>query len=603
MSDRASNSDQKPSLAELVAAQTPAQLQKLTRTLALANIEAQGLLADIFGRSQLLMPSSENDIAGSANAFAALGSSLAMQPERLFAANMKLLQGWMGLMSGISAGPVTESDKRFTDPEWTHNPAFRFIRQAYALNTDWLLSLAEAAGTMDDATRRNLRFSLQQTADALAPSNFLATNPEALRAFIESGGETILDGLRQARRDIQASEGVLRFGPDDQTPFELGKTIANTPGKVIFRNRLIELIQYAPKTDTTYQKPLLIFPPWINKFYILDLREKNSMIRWLVDKGLTVLVISWRSACDETRDMRWDDYVREGVFAAIEATLAATGTKQLNAVGYCIGGTLLSSAMAYMAQHGDKRIGAATLLASQTDFELAGDLLVFASEEARANIDKIISDNHGVMPGEVMFDTFNWLRPVDLVWRYVVDQYLLGKTPRPFDLLYWNADQTNIPGPVHRTYLRDMYANNALARSNFRVLGKPVTLSDIKLPIMVQASREDHICPAQSVYRTAQHFGGKTQFILAGSGHIAGVVNHPAAKKYQHWTRQDLGEDLADWMQGAAEHDGSWWPHWWTWLRPKSGKKVAARKPKAKRGLPNAPGDYARIRLEDIELS
>ncbi|MEL6569830.1 MAG: class I poly(R)-hydroxyalkanoic acid synthase, partial [Pseudomonadota bacterium] len=489
---------------------------------------------------------------------------------------------------------------RFSDPEWTSNPMFDFMRQAYELNTDWLMSLVNQADELGEQDKRKAQFLTRQTIDAFAPTNFFATNPTALKKMLETGGASVVEGLRQAREDLTRGDGKLSISQTDETPFKVGENVATAPGQVVFRNDLIELIQYAPSTAKVHDIPLLIFPPWINKFYILDLREENSMIRWLVDKGLTVFVVSWRSADEVTKDFTWQDYVEHGIFPALEETLAITGAPQANTVGYCIGGTLLTSALAYMSKKGDDRVRSATFFASQSDFEKAGDLLVFTDPAAVEEVTRIIDENDGIMPGETMGETFNWLRPVDLVWRYVVDNYMMGKKPRPFDLLYWNADQTNIPGPTHLTYLRDFYGHNALARGNFELFGETVNIGDVSIPITVQSSRDDHICPYDSVYRTAQAFGGPVRFVLAGSGHIAGVVNHPDANKYQHWLNDGaLPETVHEWMEGCEEHPGSWWPSWWSWLQPLSGKQVAARSPEDA-GLGAAPGAYVAARLKEM---
>jgi polyhydroxyalkanoate synthase len=347
------------------------------------------------------------------------------------------------------------------------------------------------------------------------------------------------------------------------------------------------------------ERPLLIFPPWINKFYILDLQPENSMIRWLLSKRVNTFVVSWRSADNETKDFTWDDYIEQGILAAVEAVTKETKAKSVNTIGYCIGGTLLSTALAHMGKVGDKRIHSATYFASQSDFELAGELKIFTDDDALQQVDKVIDEHNGIMPGELMGETFNWLRPADLVWRYVVDNYMMGKQPRPFDLLYWNADQTNIPGPTHRTYLTELYNKNALSGNRFKVFGEPVSMSDIKIPVFIQASRSDHICPWHSIYKGAQNFGGPVQFTLAGSGHIAGVINHPDAQKYQHWYNEDLPANPGRWLSSAEELPGSWWPSWWEWLRPLSGEKVDAVRPKDRK-LGDAPGQYAALKLKDI---
>ncbi|KCZ94419.1 PHA/PHB synthase family protein [Hyphomonas johnsonii] len=606
MSGKNTNKAALPSLKQLMATQNPLQMQVLMATLALANSESNALISDVLRGSGPIGTVSQGDPMGAGEAFREVGNSLARNPTALMNANMELMQGWMQLWQemateALSGDTPPVRDKRFADPEWENNPSFKFIRKAYEVNSKWLMGLADHAPDIPDNIHLRAKFFTQQLTDTLSPTNYLGTNPQALRAFIETGGESVLNGIRLARADVKKAGGKLHISQTDETPFELGKNIATAPGKVVFRNDLIELIQYAPTQETVYSRPLLIFPPWINKFYILDLREENSMIRWLVDKGLTVFVVSWRSADEVTKDYTWDDYSKNGVYAAVEAALQASGSKKLNAVGYCIGGTLLSGTLAHMAANGDDRVAAATFFASQSDFELAGDLKVFTDGPGRGYIDSVIEENGGVMPGAMMYETFNWLRPIDLVWRYVIDQYMLGKTPRPFDLLYWNADQTNIPGKVHKRYLRDCYSKNKLSRGKFKLFGEKVNLKDVKIPVMVQASRDDHICPFESVYRTATVFGGDTKFVLSGSGHIAGVVNHPDSNKYQHWTGGDITPTGEEWLETAEEHPGSWWPYWWDWLKPKSGSRKKAAPPKDM-GLGDAPGSYVRVRLQHIKL-
>lgn len=605
MSDKTGGNVNEPeTLGELMARQDPAKMQALSANMSAALIESQKLMADLFGQvpGSATKPQDHPLAIGSGDAMARLGQSLATRPDRMVDANMALMQGYMELWQAMLLGETGERgrDRRFSDPEWSANPVFDFMRRAYKLNTDWLMSLVDGAEDLAEQDRRKAKFLARQTIDAFAPTNFFATNPAALKVMIESGGESVVEGLKQARADIARGGGKLSISQTDETPFRVGENVATAPGKVVFRNELIELIQYAPTTEQVHEVPLLIYPPWINKFYILDLREENSMIRWLVDRGLTVFVVSWRSADDEIKDFTWDDYAQKGIFAGLEEALKASGAKQVNTVGYCIGGTLLSSVLGYMARTGDERIRSATFFASQSDFERGGDLLVFTDPHAIEEVSRLIDENGGYMPGETMGETFNWLRPVDLVWRYVVDNYMMGKKPRPFDLLYWNADQTNIPGPTHLTYLRDLYGHNALSRGQFKVLGETVDLNDVTIPITVQCSRDDHICPFESVYNTAKAFGGPARFVLAGSGHIAGVVNHPDSGKYQHWLNDgDLPGSVEAWMDGASEQPGSWWPSWWNWLAPLSGRKVAAREP-ADQGLGDAPGFYVTCRLADI---
>lgn len=579
----------------------PAAYQKLSNALLEASIEAQGLITDmmtaVHGQTA---PPGASDPFGNLDAQAAIGAALTRTPEKAGAAMTSLMQGWMDLFQDMATGATLPKDRRFSDPEWTANPAFEFMRRAWTLNSDWMLSLIDMAGNdVDETTRTKARFFVNQMVDALAPTNLPATNPAVLRALAETGGQSIVDGLRNARRDLAKGKG--RFAPSqtDETAFRVGENVAASQGKVIFRNDLIEVIHYNPTRKKMRERPMLIFPPWINKFYILDLQPANSMIGWLLSKRVNTFVVSWRSADQVTKDYTWDDYIENGVFAALDAVTQATGSKDVNTIGYCIGGTLLTSALAHMAQKGDKRIKSATYFASQSDFELAGELKIFTDATARAQVETVIEDNDGIMPGEIMGETFNWLRPSDLVWRYVVDNYMLGKSPRPFDLLYWNADQTNIPGPTHKTYLEDLYDKNALSKGTFEVFGAPVNMGDINVPVFMQASRSDHICPWQSIYRGAQQYGGDVRFVLAGSGHIAGVINHPDAGKYEHWINDQLPENCNDWLAGADEQPGSWWPYWWQWLKPLSGDKIDAVAP-VDCGLGEAPGQYARMRLEDI---
>jgi len=587
-------------LLDLFSGMEPAAYQKLSKSLLEASIEAQGLISDAMNAAAAPLSTSEPDPFGSAEAQSAIAAALVKSPEKAQQALNNLMQGWMELFQEMAIGAALPRDRRFSDPEWTANPGFEFMRRAWMLNSNWLLSLVETVGSdVDDATRRKARFFISQMVDAMAPTNLPATNPAALRALAETGGQNLIDGLKDARRHLASGKGRLSASQVDETAFELGKNVATTKGQVIFRNDLIEIIHYNPTRKKMRSRPLLIFPPWINKFYILDLQPANSMIGWLLSKRMNTFVVSWRSADQVTKDYTWDDYVQHGVLAALDAVTEASGAADVNAVGYCIGGTLLNSAMAHMAKAGDTRISSATFFATQSDFEHAGDLKLFTDEAGREQIGDVISQNGGVMPGEVMGETFNWLRPADLVWRYVVDNYMLGKPPEPFDLLYWNSDQTNIPGPTHTTYLREMYGHNTLSKGGFEVFGTPVSMADINVPVFMQASRSDHICPWESIYRGAQNYSGDVTFMLAGSGHIAGVINHPDAKKYQHWVKDDLPESADAWLDGAEEIPGSWWPSWWAWLKPFTGDKVDAVQPKP-HGLGAAPGQYAALKLADI---
>ncbi len=588
-------------LPELFSTMSPAQMQTLTGTLMEATLEAQGLITDMVQRTQATpMTAQKPDPFGSFDVQSKIGTALARHPEKAAQATMALMQGWMGLFQSMAEQSELPRDRRFSDPEWSQNPAFDFIRRAWILQGEWLHSLiAAASDELDEATKIKAQFFTRQLIDAMAPTNLPASNPAALRALVETGGQSLLKGLRQARKDLLAGASRARISQTDETAFSVGKNVATAKGQIIYRNDLIEVIHYNPSKKKMHERPLLIFPPWINKFYIMDLQPENSMIRWLLSKRLNVFLVSWRSADDDTKDFTWDDYIEKGIDTAVEVVTKATGSETVNTVGYCIGGTLLTSALAHMAKSKDTRIHSATYFASQSDFSEAGELKIFTEDSALEHIDKVIDDHDGMMPGEMMGETFNWLRPSDLVWRYVVDNYMLGKPPKPFDLLYWNADQTNIPGPTHRTYLRKLYNENALAEGKFEIFGEPVQMKDIKIPVFVQAGRSDHICPWESIYRGAQNFGGDTMFTLAGSGHIAGVINHPDAKKYQHWYNPELPNNPGNWMTHAEEQPGSWWPVWWDWLEPISGDLIEAETPQDK-GLGKAPGQFAAMRLEDI---
>ena len=575
--------------------------QALTRNLAQAGLEAQALMADMAAYQKAApSPSQRPDPFGAFEVQAKIARAIAEHPQRATQAMTVYMTGWMNLFQSMAMKSELPRDRRFSDPEWTTNPMLDFMRRAWMLNADWLQSLIDVAGDqLSEAERTKARFFTSQMIDALSPSNLPASNPAALRAMVETGGESLVQGLRNAREDLKRGNGRFSIAHSDESAFELGENVATSKGQVVFRNKLIEVIHYNPTRKKLRERPMLIFPPWINKFYILDLQPENSMIQWLLSKRVNTFLVSWRSADDETRHYTWDDYIEHGIMAALSAVTRESGSEDVNAIGYCIGGTLLTSALAHMAQVGDKRVHSATYFASQSDFTEAGELKLFTDDAALEQSEDVIGAHHGMMPGEMMGETFNWLRPADLVWRYVVDNYMLGKQPKPFDLLYWNADQTNIPGPTHKTYLRDLYNENALAEGKFKVFGQPVSMGDIDVPVFVQASRSDHICPWQSIYRGAQNFGGDVRFTMAGSGHIAGVINHPDANKYQHWVNSDLPGEADRWFKGAQEIEGSWWPSWWDWLKPLSGKKIAAKAPKNHK-LGKAPGQYGKMRLADI---
>jgi len=492
--------------------------------------------------------------------------------------------------------PYDPTDKRYAAPEWRDSPIFDFLRQAHSIATAWADDLARRSDELDPHTRSKARFYLRQISSALSPANFLATNPELLRETIASSGENLARGAALFAEDIEAGKGTLRIRQTDRSKFELGVNMAVTPGKVVFRNDLIELIQYAPTTETVFKRPLLIVPPWINKFYILDLNPEKSFVQWAVAQGLTVFMISWVNPDARQRDKSFEDYIREGIFAALDAIKDATGEEHASAIGYCVGGTLLSVALALMAQENDGRIESATLFAAQTDFSEAGELRVFIDEEQISTLEAKMAEK-GYLEGSQMANAFNMLRPNDLIWSYFVNNYMKGKTPMPFDLLTWNADATRMPAANHSFYLRNCYLENKLAKAEMVIAGKTLDLGKVTIPIYNLATREDHIAPAQSVFKGAKLFGGEMRYVLSGSGHIAGVINPPAKPKYQYWTGPRPSGTFEDWQKLAVEHKGSWWPDWIQWIAEQAPDKVPARTPGDGKLSPicDAPGEYVRI--------
>jgi polyhydroxyalkanoate synthase len=499
----------------------------------------------------------------------------------------------------------TRTDRRFADASWTESPVFDVVKQSYLITSDWLNELVMSVDGVDPMTKRRVEFFTKMLTDAISPSNFLLSNPAALREAVATRGESLVRGMENFASDLSRGGGQLSISQTDFSQFKVGENVATAPGKVIFQNELIQLLQFSPVTETVCEVPLLIFPPWINKYYILDLRPENSMIRWLTSQGITVFVASWVNPDARLAERTFEDYLKEGIYAATDAVTRQTGEKRMNAVGYCIGGTLLSCALAHMAAKGDSRIVSATFFAAQQDFSEAqqdfseaGDLLLFTNEEWLAELERKMDAGGGVLSGQTMADTFNALRANDLIWSFFVSNYLMGKEPRPFDLLFWNSDQTRMPRALHLFYLRQFYGANALAKRELVLDGIKLDLGQVKTPIYVQSSREDHIAPYRSVYKGARLFGGPVNFMMAGSGHIAGVINHPDAKKYQHWTNPALPATVEQWMGGASEHAGSWWPDWIVWLKAKSGDQVPARDP-AKGPLPpieDAPGSYVKVK-------
>jgi polyhydroxyalkanoate synthase subunit PhaC len=542
------------------------------------------------------------------SAFMELLRHMATDPVKLFEAQMRFWRDQMHLWHvttqrflGHDVDPVIEpakDDKRFKHHDWADIEVFNFIKQSYLLSAKWVHETAKGVDTLDEETRRKIDFYTKQFVDALAPTNFALTNPEVLRTTLSSSGENLVKGLENLLEDLERSEGQLLISQTDASKFEVGANVAVTPGKVVYQNGLIQLLQYEPATGTVYRRPLVIFPPWINKFYILDLRPENSFIKWAVSKGYTVFVVSWANPDAELAEKTFEDYMREGVLDALDAVEKATGEREVNAIGYCIGGTLLASTLAWMAKKGEDRIKSATFFAAQTDFTEAGDLKVFIDEQQLELLEEQMQAQGGLLDSAAMAATFNMLRANDLIWSFVIRNYMLGKEPFPFDLLYWNSDSTRMPYRMHLFYLREFYHHNRLARGELELGGERLDLSKVTIPVYLQSSKDDHIAPFPSVYKSTQLFGGPVRFIVAGSGHIAGVINHPDAKKYQYWLNPQLPESVDDWWLDAEEIEGSWWPDWHKWLSKKSGEKVPARKPGdgGLKPIEDAPGSYVKVK-------
>ena len=522
-------------------------------------------------------------------------SALSAQFLELWASTLRRMHG-----EDIPAvAEIDKGDKRFIDSDWTTNPYFDFLKQAYVLTSRWADGLVKRADDLDGHTKDKAAFYLKQVTSALSPTNFLPTNPELLRTTFAESGENLVRGLQMLGEDIERGKGSLRIRQADASKFKLGVNLAITPGKVIYRNELIELIQYAPSTPDVYRRPLLIVPPWINKFYILDLNPEKSFIRWAVSQGLTVFVISWVNPDESHADKGFDAYMREGIYAALEKIEQSTGEANVTAIGYCVGGTLLAATLAYMAQTGDKRIESATFFTTQVDFANPGDLKVFVDAAQLKIVEEKMADK-GYLDGSQMANAFNMLRPNELIWSYWVNNYLKGKEPMAFDLLVWNSDSTRMPAANHRFYLEHCYFQNDLSHGRMPVEGKLVDLKQVTIPVYNLAAKEDHIAPAASVFTGSKAFGGPMRYVLAGSGHIAGVVNPPGPKpKYQHWTGEAPAGDFRDWVAKATETPGSWWPDWIQWIAAQAPEKVPAREPGGGKleALCDAPGEYVRVRV------
>ncbi len=586
----------------------PVELSK-----ALGNIadKSQKIVADFLERQAANGSAGPVDPLSIGNAFFEMTARMMTDPAKMVQAQMNLWQDYMKLWQttaqrfmGVDPESVAEpdkSDRRFKDPAWEENQLFDYIKQSYLLSARWLQSTVQDVEGLDEKTAQKVDFYTRQFVDAMAPSNFIMTNPEVLRATMESGGDNLVKGLQNLLSDLERGKGRLAIKMTDYEAFKLGETIAVTPGKVVYQNELMQLIQYTPTTETVHKRPLLIIPPWINKFYILDLREKNSFVKWAVDQGLTVFMVSWVNPDEKLAQKTFEDYMFEGPLAALDAIEQATGEKDANVIGYCLGGTLLASTLAYMAAKGDDRIKSATFFTTMTDFTEAGELGVFIDEEQLASLEERMSER-GYLEGAEMATTFNMLRANDLIWSFVVNNYLLGKDPFPFDLLYWNADSTRMPAAMHSYYLRKMYQENKLVEpGGIELAGVPIDLTTVKTPAFILSTKEDHIAPWTSTYAATQLFSGPVKFVLAASGHIAGVVNPPAAEKYSHWVKTQTPKDPHKWLQGAKEQPGSWWPEWKKWLTKYAEPEISARQPGDGKlqVIEDAPGSYVAVKAHD----
>ncbi len=529
-------------------------------------------------------------------------------PQRALEAQNRLGKAYLDLwaaaakrLTGEEIAPVVTpeaGDKRFTDPEWSSNQYYDFLKQAYLLSARWAKQLVSDAAGLDQHTRQKAEFYMRQITNAMSPSNFVLTNPELLRETVLSNADNLVRGMHMLAEDIETGGGDLKIRQSDASMFEVGRNLATTPGKVIFQNDLMQLIQYAPSTPMVLKRPLLIVPPWINKFYVLDLTPEKSFIKWCVDQGITVFCISWVNPDAHLAKKSFEDYVHEGPLAALDAIKLAIGEEKVHTVGYCVGGTLLAITLAVMAARHDERVASATLFASQVDFTYAGDLKVFVDEEQISALERQMAER-GYLEGKTMATVFNMLRSNDLIWPYVINNYLKGKAPFPFDLLYWNSDATRMPAANHSFYMRNCYLDNKLAKGQMLIDGAPINLKSVTVPIYNLATREDHIAPAKSVLLGCKFFGGPVRFVMSGSGHIAGVVNPPAKNKYQYWVGQrPRNADLDGWLAKAKEYPGSWWPDWLVWLTRQGPTEVPARVPGegALKVIEDAPGSYVRGR-------
>ena len=581
---------------------------ELTRMMGTIAERSQAMVAEFLRRQSAKPSMGMADPLNIGQAFFDMTARLMSNPAKLVQAQLSLWQDYMALwqsttrrMLGQSAQPVIApppEDRRFKDAAWDDSYVFDYIKQSYLLTARWMQSIVRQAEGLDDKSAKKVDFYTRQFVDAIAPSNFAVTNPEVVRATLESGGENLVKGLQNLLGDLERGGGRLAIRMTDDAAFRIGENIAVTRGKVVYENDLMQLLQYAPAGESVARRPLLIIPPWINKFYILDLREKNSFIRWAVSQGHTVFVVSWVNPDADLAAKGFDDYMAQGPLAALDAIAQQTGEPDCNVIGYCLGGTLLACTLAHLAATGRaERVASATYLTTMVDFTEPGELGVFIDEEQLASLEERMNEK-GFLEGSDMATTFNMLRANDLIWSFVVNNYLLGKDPFPFDLLYWNSDSTRMPAAMHSFYLRAMYQENRLVSGDISLRGTRIDLTSIRTPSFLLSTREDHIAPWKSTFAATRLYRGPVRFVLAASGHIAGVVNPPAAGKYGYWTNEKKARTPEAWLEGARQHDGSWWPEWQRWVTDFANGQVPARDPAGGplKPIEDAPGRYVTTR-------
>lgn len=598
-------------------AQESLNLQETVDDFINMSVRANEQFTDILERSTS-RKTSEDDPAATVmsdfnEAFSEFSVKLMENPSALVNQQMQLMNKQMTLWQqtalkfmGQESVPVIEpepSDRRFKDDDWNTNPLFDFLKQNYLLHADAIHNMVESVGDLSDLTKNKVDFLVRQYVNALSPSNFAGTNPEVVRKTFETGGANLIKGMEQLSQDLKDSFGGLNIAMSDSSAFKVGSNVATTPGSVVFENDLIQLIQYTPTTKKTFKTPLLVIPPFINKYYILDLREKNSFLKWLVDQGHTVFCISWVNPGPSLRNKGFNDYMEQGPLAALDAIKKATGEADVNAIGYCLGGTLLASTLGYMKKTNDNRIKSATYLATLIDFSDPGEIGVFINETAISALEKQMNAL-GYYDGRMMAFSFNLLRENDLFWSFFINNYLKGERPMAFDLLYWNTDGTNLPATMHSFYLRNMYLYNKLKDKNgIELNGKGIDLSQVDVPTYFLSLAQDHIAKWETTYKGATLFKGDVKFVLGGSGHIAGVVNPPSANKYGYWTNEKLTKDSKDWFQTAKRNEGSWWTDWQSWVTDKTEGEIPARSPDKNSQLKviePAPGRYVTKRIIDV---